>query len=104
MAKGYWTHSKAEKQIFAQTMDDIDRFCRENGIEHVENGGTYKFTIMNKKYVVSNIFVPKDLRLKGTTYFFAGQTRLKQIYEDLVAGKKLDSRGFRKDKGDIYDI
>lgn len=95
MIKGYWTHSKSEKKAFANAMAEIDKFCRENDIEHVEGGGTYKFTIHRKKYVVTNTHIPKDLRLKGVTYYFASQTRLIDIYKDLKDGRELNARGQR---------
>lgn len=98
MTRGYWTHSTSEKRQFAQQMSAIDEFCRENNIEHVENGGTYRFTVHGKKYIVSNIHVPKEAQIKDTTYIYAGQTRLIEIYSDLKNGAKLDSRGNRKNK------
>ena len=97
MAKGYWTHSKSEKKAFSNAMKLIDQFCIENNIEHVEHGGSYKFELNGKKYIVTNSSLPKELRLKGVTYFFAGQTRLIQIYSDLKAGRRLDNRGRRLD-------
>ena len=98
MARGYWTHSPAEKRRFAQQMSDIDGFCRENDIEHIEGGGTYRFTVRGRKYIVSNIHVPKEAQIKDTTYIYAGQTRLIEIYSDLKKGAVLDSRGNRKNK------
>ena len=98
MTRGYWTHSTAEKRRFAQQMSAIDEFCRANGIEHIESGGTYRFTVRGRKYIVSNIHVPKEAQIKDTTYIYAGQTRLIEIYSDLKNGAKLDSRGNRKNK------
>lgn len=95
MAKGYWTHSKSEKKFFAQTMTSIDEFCREHNIEHIEGGGSYRFSIGKKKYIVSNSAIPKSCRIKGVTYFYASQTRLIDIYNDLKKGYELNSRGQR---------
>lgn len=102
MAKGYWTHSKSEKKYFANTMTLIDKFCKEHGVEHIENGGSYRFTLNGKQYIITNSVLPKELRKKGVTYFFASQLRLMDIYNDLVCGKELDAHG-KRIGGDEFD-
>lgn len=107
-----WRPSKSAAREFAQSMDEIRDFCAENNISQSLRGDSYYFTIDGQDYRVSNHTVEasneaaynwageqiRDLyheggREKGTIYIHAGKTRIRQIYADLLAGKKLDGRG-----------
>lgn len=111
---GHWKPSKTARREFAQKMQDIDDFCRENNISQSRSSDSYYFTINGQKYRVSNHTVDASNRhaydwlgnkvrdeyhSKGeeddTIYITAGKTRLIDIYNDLKAGYKLDRRGNR---------
>lgn len=49
-----WKPSKSEAQEFAKKMDEIDDFCRENGIHASLNNDSYYFMIGGQNYRVSN--------------------------------------------------
>ena len=107
-----WKPSKAKAKKFAQTMQDIDEFCNENNITQSSSSDSYYFTINGQKYRVSNhtvdasnrdaydeingkkrdLYHPEGER-KDTIYITASKTRIKEIYNNLKAGKKLDRRG-----------
>lgn len=108
--------SRTQARYFAQTMDQIDEFCRENGIDRSLTSDSYYFTIDGQKYRVSNHTVAASNRgafndqgekirekyheggeEEGTIYITAGKTRIIDIYNDLKAGYKLDRRGNRKE-------
>ena len=110
-----WKPSKAEAEDFAEKMREIDVFCRENGIEKSLSGDSYYFSINGQEYRVSNHTVEASNagaydwagrkireeyheggRQKNTIYIYAGKTRIREIYNDLVAGYQLDGRGRRK--------
>lgn len=107
-----WKPSKAKAREFAQTMQDINEFCDENGIIQSSSSDSYYFTIDGQKYRVSNHTVAASNRgaydetygqkrnlyhPKGeeddTIYITASKSRIKEIYNNLKAGKKLDRRG-----------
>lgn len=109
-----WKPSKTAAREFAQTMDEIGKFCNENGIQQSSRGDSYYFTINDIAYRVSNHTVEASNRaaydeLTGeqlrelyhdggrdsdTVYITAGKTRIREIYAALKAGKKLDGRGY----------
>lgn len=110
-----WKPSKTARREFAKTMSDIDEFCAENNIHASANNDSYYFRINGQKYRVSNHSVEasnrgaydefgnqkRDLyhengREDNVIYIHAGKTRIKQIYNDLKNGKKLDGRGYVK--------
>lgn len=110
-----WKPSKTARREFAQTMNDIDKFCDENGISCSASKDSYYFTINGQKYRVSNHSVETsnagaydslgnqvrskyhpDGREDDTIYIHAGKTRIRDIYNDLKAGYELDGRGNRK--------
>lgn len=107
-----WAPSKTAARQFAQEMDTIRTFCRENGIDMSTSGDSYYFAVNGQKYRVSNHSVEasnararNDLgekvrevyheggRKDDTIYIHAGKTRIIEIYTALQAGKKLDGRG-----------
>lgn len=52
---GYrWRPSKSAKRAFAQKMDEIDDFCKKNGISQSSRGDSYYFWIDDQYYRVSN--------------------------------------------------
>ena len=116
MAYRKWTPSKTAKREFAQKMNEIDDFCREHGIHQSAKSDSYYFTINGKNYRVSNHSVEAsnaraftdsgeqirekyhpDGREDDVIYIHASKTRIKEIYNNLVAGYELDGRGNIKD-------
>lgn len=112
MRNNYWKPSKSKAREFAKTMDEIYDFCSENHISHSLSCDSYYFTINGQSYRVSNHSVEAsnaaaynwvgeqirdiyhdDGRREDTIYIHAGKTRIREIYADLLAGKKLDGRG-----------
>lgn len=110
-----WKPSKAAAREFAEKMDEIDQFCRENGIRHSLGNDSYYFQIDGQEYRVSNHSVESSNshaynwlgeqvreeyhpngRKEDVIYIHASKTRIIQIYNDLKAGCKLDGRGNRK--------
>lgn len=111
-----WKPSKTKARAFAQQMSDASQFCIDHGIQ--KSGGSYYFTVNGQRYRVSNHSVEasnsaaydqvtgeqkRDLyhadgRKDSVIYIHASQTRIAEIYNDLVAGHELDGRGFRKIK------
>lgn len=55
-----WSPSKTKKREFANKMDQIADFCRENGIEHSYNYDSYYFNIRGQNYRVSNHTIEAD--------------------------------------------
>lgn len=116
MAYRKWTPSKTAKREFAQKMNEIDDFCREHGIQQSASSDSYYFSINGKSYRVSNHSVEAsnaraftnlgeqirekyhpDGREEDVIYIHASKTRIKEIYNNLVAGYELDGRGNIKD-------
>lgn len=109
-----WKPSKTAARQFEKTMDEIADFCRENGIQQSRRGDSYYFTINGTPYRVSNHTIEasnraafdeltgeqlRELYHEGgrdtdTVYITAGKTRIREIYNALKAGKRLDGRGF----------
>lgn len=123
MGFGYrYKPSKTKIREYAEKMDRIDDFCRENNISKSANSDSYYFELNGKKYRVSNhsvessnrgayeegtheqireLYHPEG-REKDTIYIHAGKTRIMEIYENLKAGKELDGRGNIKER-DEYE-
>ena len=112
MAYRKWKPSKTAKREFAQKMNEIDEFCKEHGIHQSSSSDSYYFTLNGKDYRVSNHSVEAsnarastDLgekirekyhpngREEDVIYIHASKTRIKEIYNNLVAGYELDGRG-----------
>lgn len=110
-----WTPSKTAKREFAKKMDEIDKFCSENGISASYSNDSYYFEIDGVNYRVSNHTIEasnrrafnsdgeqvrekyhSDEREDDTVYIHASKTRIIEIYNDLKAGYELDGRGYRK--------
>lgn len=106
-----WRPSKAKAREFAAKMDDIDRFCVENGINASMSNDSYYFTINEQRYRISNHTIEtsnsgaynefgEQIREKyhsgresDVIYITAGKTRIIEIYNALKSGKILDKRG-----------
>lgn len=107
--------SKSKAREFAQKMDEIDEFCRANGISQSARSDSYYFMIGDISYRVSNHSVEasnagaydwkgekirelyhEDGRREDTVYINAGKTRIIEIYNDLKNGYKLDGNGRRR--------
>lgn len=123
MGFGYrYKPSNTQIREYAEKMDRIDDFCRENNISKSANSDSYYFEINGQKYRVSNhsvessnrgayeegtheqireLYHPEG-REKDTIYIHAGKTRIMEIYENLKAGKELDGRGNVKER-DEYE-
>lgn len=110
-----WRPSKTQAREFAKKMEEIDDFCRENGIRSSSSNDSYYFTINGQKYRVSNHSVEASNshaynwageqvrplyhangREDDTIYIHASKTRIMDIYNDLKNGYTLDGRGNRK--------
>jgi hypothetical protein len=107
----YYSRTKARE--YAQKMEEIEDFCRNNGISASRNLDSFYFTVNNIKYRVSNHTIQASNRgmrdsLTGERLresyhkhdddlvcITAGKTRIEQVYNDIQAGHKLDKRGFR---------
>lgn len=111
-----WKPSKTKAREFAKTMEEIDEFCRENGICQSKRSDSYYFFLDGKEYRVSNHTIAasnshayndlgeqirekyhEDKESDDVIYITAGKTRIREIYEDLKAGFELDRRGNRKE-------
>lgn len=109
-----WKPSRTAAREFAQTMDGLKSYCDENMISYSGSMDSYYFTVNGQKYRVSNHSVEasnagaynwmgEQVREKyhdggresDVVYIHAGKTRIREIYEDLKAGYKLDGRGNR---------
>ena len=112
-----WKPSKTAAKEFAQTMNEIDKFCEANGISKSRTSDSYYFTIDGQEYRVSNHTIAasnahaynmygeqirekyhSDFEEDDIIYITAGKTRIMDIYNDLKAGYKLDRRGNRKEQ------
>jgi len=103
--------SKTKAREFAQQMEEIEDFCRVNGISHSLSFDSYYFTVGGTKYRVSNHTLQASDRgmrdsltgekLRDSYHnhddnlvcFTAGKTRIIEIYNAIKAGKSLDKRG-----------
>ncbi len=103
--------SKTKAREYAQKMDEIDDFCRANGISHSLSSDSYYFTVDGIKYRVSNHTLQASDRgmrdsltgekLRDSYHdndhdlvcITAGKTRIIEIYTALQTGAKLDKRG-----------
>jgi uncharacterized coiled-coil DUF342 family protein len=106
--------SKTAKREFAQKMNEIDEFCKENLISNSKTNDSYYFSINGQKYRVSNHAVESrnkydeitgelknargyeldSTRDDDTVYIHASKTRIIEIYNNLKSGKRLNGRGF----------
>ena len=114
MAYRKWKPSKSQAQDFARDMKEIEHFCNENGISQSSTSDSYYFALNGKKYRVSNHTVAASNRAafdritgeqKRALYhqededlieITASKIRIREIYNDLKAGYKLNKRGFRE--------
>lgn len=108
-----WKPNKTAAREFAQTMNEIAEFCAKNGIIQSRRGDSYYFAIDKVNYRVSNhsinasnsaaydeltgervrqLYHDKE-KSEDTVCIIAGKTRIREIYEALKIGKKLDYRG-----------
>lgn len=109
-----WKPSKSKAKEFAKQMQEIDAFCRENGISQSLSSDSYYFCLNGKNYRISNHTIETsnrkaynddgvqvrdkyhdDERADDTVYIHASKTRIIEIFNDLKNGYKLDGRGFR---------
>lgn len=110
-----WKPSKAAKKEFVNKMDEINKFCQENGIVASSSNDSYYFTINGQRYRVSNHSIEASnkgcfnqwgekvreeyhdtTRSKDVIYIHSSKTRIIDIYNDLKNGFKLNGRGERK--------
>lgn len=108
-----WKPSKTAAKEYAKKMQEIEVFCRGNGISQSQSGDSYYFMINGKSYRVSNHSVEssnnaafdeltgeqkRELyheggRLEDVFYIHAGKTRIIEIYTAIKSGKTVDHRG-----------
>lgn len=98
-----WKPSATAKRDFADTMSNIEAFCREHNISKSASSDSYYFTLNGVEYRVSNHSVESSKkeyhpngREKGVRYIHASKTRIVDIYNNLFQGYDLDGRGNRK--------
>lgn len=101
-----WKPSKAAAKAFAQQMQEIERFCFENGIARSSTSDSYYFALNGQKYRVSNHSIEAsnrkafdwqgeqirekyhdDKRASDVIYIHASKTRIIDIYNALKNGK-----------------
>ena len=107
-----WKPSKKKVEEFVQKMDEVQAFCLEKDIGFSSKMDSFYFTVGGKKYRVSNhtvaasnrkatnflgeqvreLYHPNGLE-DDTVYITAGKTRLIEVYNNILTGKKLDKRG-----------
>lgn len=110
-----WKPSKSKINQFKNKMSEIEKFCETNNIISSKNNDSYYFTVNDINYRVSNHtiessnlaafdnvngFQKRNLyhnenRDPNTVYIHAGKTRIIDIYNDIISGYKLDSKGNR---------
>lgn len=109
-----WKPSKTAKKEFAEKMNEIDNFCRDNNISCSRTNDSYYFFINGVEYRVSNHSIESSnkgaydsegnqiralyhgsKREESVVYIHASKTRIIEIYNDLKAGFKLNGRGYR---------
>ena len=95
-----WTPSRAQKRAFAQTMDEVAEYCRNNHISASTSMDSFYFEINGQGYRVSNHSVESspyhsagERKRFSTRYIHASKTRLIEIHKALLAGKTLNGRG-----------
>lgn len=108
-----WKPSKTKVKEYVSQMEDIRKFCDENGISYSKSMDSYYFTLNNNRYRVSNHtmetsnykaynYLGEQVREKYHTpddfenliCFTASKTRIKEIYTNLQKGKQLNKRGY----------
>ena len=108
-------YSRAKAKEYGEKMEEINDFCRDNGIDVSQRGDSYYFTLNGVKYRVSNHTIKSSdsgmfkknhkgevVKVRESYHYendiiniTAGKTRIEQVYNDLKAGYNLDKRGFR---------
>lgn len=108
-----WKPSKSRAREFARLMDELREYCDGHGISYSASMDSYYFTVGGERYRVSNHTVAASNRgafdrVTGErlreNYHEAGEydrdheitaskTRIIEIYEALLAGRKLNKRG-----------
>lgn len=102
--------SKKKIREFIEKMNQIEEFCKENGIARSFNSDSYYFIANGKAYRVSNSLRASEEHVydsisdqhvhtddSNTTYIHASKTRIIAIYNDIIAGYELDGHGRRKE-------
>lgn len=84
--------SYAKIKAYKDKIKEIDAFCKENEISVSGNYSCYEFELDGQRYVVAN---DKYYKKPNAIFFYAGKTRIIEIYNDLKNGYKLDKRAFR---------
>lgn len=103
-----WKPSKTAARKFAAKMNEIDDYCRENGISQSMSSDSYYFRHNGIDYRISNHAVERSVSSDGVRYhgdsaeyrdkvfcIHAGKTRLIEIHRLIVSGAKVDHRGNR---------
>lgn len=112
-----WKPSRSKARQFAQQMDEVRAYCDANSVRYSSSMDSFYFTINGQDYRVSNHSVEASNsraygvdpftgewvqkrekyheggRLDDTVYIHASKTRIIEIHQALLAGKKLNGRG-----------
>lgn len=110
---GRWKPSKTRAREFAKKMDEIRDYCAEHGIDHSASMDSFYFFHNGEHYRVSNHTVAQSNRgaynwlgeKVRDEYHAAGEfdreheitaskTRLIEVHQAIVAGKKINKRGY----------
>lgn len=105
--------SKTKAREYAIQMADIEKFCQENAIHSSGSLDSFYFVVNGTSYRVSNHTIEASNRgaydelfqkirdcyhnvelEKDVVKITASKLRLPEIYNALVAGKKLNKRGY----------
>lgn len=105
---GKWKPSRSQANEFANKMNEIEVFCKNNNIDSSKNNDSYYFCVNSQKYRVSNHsvesrvewndnleLVKKDSSFKeeDVVYIHASKMRIIEIYNNLKNGLLLDGKG-----------
>lgn len=117
-----WRPSRSQRQAFARRMEEIEQYCEDNGISMSASRDSYYFSVNGEDYRVSNHTqaasdrgmyrtdpLTGDLVRVRDSYhrlpdgkheydraheITAGKTRIIEIHQALLAGKKINKRGY----------
>lgn len=101
-----WKPNKAAAKEFAEQMDRINTYCKENDISRSLSSDSYYFSFNGTEYRVSNHAVEKSVSAYGEHYhgdskeyrekvfcIHASKTRLIEIHQLIVNGTQVDHHG-----------
>lgn len=107
-----WKPSKVAAREFAETMNEIEKYCATHNIKSSASSDSYYFTVNGIPYRVSNHSVEasnahsanflgekvrekyhEDGRNAGTIYIHASKARIIEIHKAILGGSQINGRG-----------